>query len=200
MVTIIPDNPTLPIHFTLDGTEPSAKSTLYKGPFMLANGGTLKAAAFTKAREPGDMRTAIFGIGKKGWKIIEAPAGSHGENAIDEDENSNWSTLTEELSGRIPVDIAVDMGKPHLIKAFTYLPRQDKKTEGLIGRYAFYTSNNSRDWVKISEGDFHNIEANPVQQLVLLQHPVEARYFKFSALHINTGKGVAVAELGIISR
>jgi alpha-L-fucosidase len=200
MVTIIPDDPKRPIHFTLDGMPPSAKSPLYKDPFLLANGGVIKAAAFTETGIPGDIKTAIFGIGKKGWKIIEAPEGSHGENAIDEDENSNWSTLTEELSGKIPVDIAIDMGKPHFIKAFTYLPRQDKKIEGLIGRYAFYSSNNGRDWTKISEGDFHNIEANPVQQLVLLERPVEARYFKFSALHINNGKGVAVAELGILTR
>ncbi len=65
---------------------------------------------------------------------------------------------------------------------------------------AFYISDNGRDWKKAREGSFHNIEANPVQQLVLLEHPLKARYFKFSALHINNGKGVAVAELGIITR
>ena len=158
------------------------------------------AASFMGKQLAGDVKTRIFGIGKKGWKIVEAPEGSHAENVIDEDENSTWSTLSPELSGKLPYEVAVDMGKAQVIKAFTYLPRQDKKTEGLIGRYAFYISDNGRDWKKVREGSFHNIEANPVQQLVLLERSLKARYFKFSALHINNGKGVAVAELGIITR
>ncbi|MVT12245.1 alpha-L-fucosidase [Chitinophaga tropicalis] len=195
VVTITATQSKLPVHYTLDGTNPTSLSPLYKGPFLLAEGGTIKAAHLT-----GDVSTKIFGIGKKGWKVIEAPSGSDAENVIDEDESTNWNTLTPELSGKIPVDVAIDMGAARTIRAFTYLPRQDKKTEGLIGRYAFYVSNNGRDWELAREGDFHNIEANPVQQLVLLPKTLKARYFKFSALHINTGKGVMVAELGIVSK
>lgn len=199
MVTISSDQSKLPIHYTLDGTAPSAQSPVYSAPFLFADGGTIKARSLDK-QITGDIKTRIFGIGKKGWKVVEAPEGSHAENVIDEDESTDWSTLTPELSGKLPVDVVIDMGATRSIKAFTYLPRQDKKNEGLIGRYAFYISNNGKDWEKAREGDFHNIEANPVQQLVLLPHTLNARYFKFSALHINTGKGVAVAELGIISR
>ncbi|SHN40864.1 discoidin domain-containing protein [Chitinophaga sp. CF418] len=199
MVTIASDTSQLPVYYTLDGTEPSAKSPVYKGPFLFADGGTIKARILGK-QIAGDVSTRIFGIGKKGWKVVEAPEGSHADNVIDEDESTNWSTLTPELSGKLPVDVTIDMGAQRSIKAFTYLPRQDKKNEGLIGHYAFYISNNGKDWGKAREGDFHNIEANPVQQLVLLPKALHARYFRFSALHINTGKGVSVAELGIISK
>lgn len=199
MVIIAPAASGQPVYYTLDGTEPSAKSLLYKAPFLFADGGTIKARVMDK-QIAGDISTRIFGIGKKGWKVIEAPEGSHADNVIDEDESTNWNTLSPDLSGKLPVDVAIDMGEERLIKAFTYLPRQDKKIEGLIGHYAFYISNNGKDWEKAREGDFHNIEANPVQQLVLLPQTLKARYFRFSALRINTGKGVAVAELGIISK
>jgi alpha-L-fucosidase len=199
VVSILSENPKLPIHYTLDGTAPSVHSPVYTKPFLFAAGGTIKARNF-KQGLGGDIKTRILGIGKKGWKIVDAPQGSHPENAIDEDEHTDWSTLTPALSGRLPVDIAIDMGKLQSIKAFTYLPRQDKKTEGLIGRYAFYISTDGLNWEKATEGDFHNIEANPVQQLVLLEHPLQARYFKFSALKINTGEGVSVAELGIVTK
>lgn len=46
----------------------------------------------------------------------------------------------------------------------------------------------------------YNIEANPVQQLIILEKRVVARYFKFSALRINNGKGVSVAELGVVTK
>ena len=196
IVTITLADPKLRIYYTTDGTVPSLKSAVYTKPFLFAEGGTIKARTI-EGNLYGDIETRIYGIGKKGWKVIEALDGSHAENVIDEDENTNWNTLTPELSGKLPYNVAIDMGEEHLIKAFTYLPRQDKVTEGLIGKYAFYISDNGNDWKKISEGDFHNIEANPVQQLILLQQPLKARYFKFSALKINNGDGVSVAELGI---
>lgn len=199
MVTILPEQSTEPIYYTLDGSEPTLKSLVYKHPFSFADGGTIKARSAGKSLM-GDIKTQIYGIGKKGWKVIEAPANSHADNVIDENEHTDWNTLTPELAGKIPVDVAIDMGETHVIKAFTYLPRQDKKDEGLIGKYAFYISQDGHNWEKARAGDFHNIEANPVQQLVILDHPMKARYFKFSALHINEGDGVAVAELGIITR
>jgi alpha-L-fucosidase len=90
------------------------------------------------------------------------------------------------------------MGEEQVIKAFTYLPRQDRKVAGLIDEYIFYVSSNGTDWEVARKGVFSNMEANPVQQLVILEKPLKARYFKFEALHTNHGKGVSVAELGII--
>ena len=158
------------------------------------------AANVDATKRAGDIKTGIFGVSKKGWKIVEAPENSDAENAIDELESTNWSTLKGSSESKLPVEVVIDMGKTHTINAFTYLPRQDKKKEGLIDRYAYYVSENGRDWIKAREGDFHNIEANPVQQLVLPNTPLKARYFKFSALHVNAGPGVSVAELGVMTR
>nr|WP_294873863.1 alpha-L-fucosidase [uncultured Pedobacter sp.] len=190
----------LPIHYTIDGSEPTLSSPVYKAPFLFVDGGIVKASSFMGTKLSGDIETKIFGIGKKDWKVIEGQAGSHSEYAIDEDEKSNWSTLKPELNKILPYEVAIDMGKPELIKAFTYLPRQDGVHEGLIGQYLVSISDDGKEWKEARKGDFHNIEANPVQQLILLEIPVKARYFKFSALKINNGKGVSVAELGVVTK
>lgn len=199
MVTITSNHPGITVYYTTDGSDPNTQSPVYNAPFSFQDGGTIKARNIQDKDVPGNIKTSIFGIGKKGWKVISAPKGSHPENVIDEDESTNWNTLTPELE-KMPQEIAIDMGKTESVKAFTYLPRQDGKTEGLIGRYAFYSSTDGKNWTLVREGAFHNIEANPVQQLVLLEKSINTRYFKFVAKHINQGKGVSVAELGIITK
>jgi alpha-L-fucosidase len=189
-------DPKLAVRYTLDGTDPVLSSPLYKHAFSLPEGGTVKARGFNSKKEAGDIGTQIFGASKKGWSIADAPANTNAGNVIDEDESTTWSTLNAGLP--FPQGVAVDLGKAQLIKAFTYLPRQDKKEDGLIDQYRFYVSDNGKDWKLAREGTFSNIEANPLQQLVLLEKPLSARYFKFEALHTNHGDGVSVAELGIV--
>ncbi len=98
-----------------------------------------------------------------------------------------------------PQDFTIDMGKPQTITAFTYLPRQDKQSAGIVDRYAFYTSTDGSNWQKVAEGEFGNIRANPLEQTIPLDHPQTARYFKFQALHVIEGNGVAPAGVGIIT-
>lgn len=191
-------NNKLTIHYTLDGSEPTLNSPFYGEIFPLPEGGIVKARCFNSNRLAGDIRTEIFGASKIGWHIIQAPDGTDAKNVIDEDESTNWDTLTSGLP--FPQGVSIDMGEEQIIKAFTYLPRQDGKVDGLIDEYVFYVSNNGNDWEVARKGVFSNMEANPVQQLVILEKPTKARYFKFEALHTNHGKGVSVAELGIIKK
>lgn len=196
MVQIKSGDSKLAIRYTLNGTDPVLSSPLYSQPFALPDGGTVKARCFNGEKHAGDISTQVFGASKKGWNVIQAPAGTNAEYAIDEDEGTNWNTLNAGLP--FPQEVAVDMGKVQQINAFTYLPRQDHQVEGIIDGYAFYISDNGKDWRIARDGVFSNMEANPVQQLIILKEPVKARYFKFTALHTNHGKGVSVAELGII--
>jgi alpha-L-fucosidase len=126
-------------------------------------------------------------------------AGARYALAIDEDERTVWSTLQRDssIAGKFPQDISIDMGREQTIRAFTYLPRQDKKTDGIADRYIFYIGTDGVNWQKVSEGEFSNINANPVEQVVPLEQPVKARYFRFSIGHVVGGNGVAVAELGV---
>ena len=203
MVSVVTSGPVGSIHYTLDGSEPGLGSPLYQGPFGLPTGGMVKARSFDE-NVASEVATRQLGLAKAGWKVTAAWAGETAlkgnfDRTIDEDERTGWSSLQKDqvFPVRFPQDISVDMGKESVIRAFTYLPRQDRQTDGIVDRYAFYISLDGADWEKVAEGEFSNIRANPVEQVVPLDHPVKARYFRFSAIHVLGGSGVVVNELGV---
>ena len=203
MVNIIATAPVASIHYTLDGTDPSLKSPLYNEPFLLADGGTVKARSFETGDKASEVTTSQLGLSKSGWKIINPASQIKGrnkyENAIDDNPETIWSTLQRDSSAtaQFPQDISVDLGKVQTITAFTYLPRQDKKTDGIADRYIFYGSTDGNNWQNLAEGEFSNIKSNPVEQETKLSHAASIRYFKFSILHVIGGNGVTVAEIGV---
>lgn len=198
MVSIHTESPVAAIRYTLDGSEPGPGSPSYKAPFLLVEGGIVKARSFEADGTSSEVALAELGLSKKGWKVLGSAAGAgKPELAIDEWTGTMWSTLDAAPPASFPQEIAIDMGKEQSIGALTYLPRQDGKTEGMADRYTFYTSTDGTSWQKVAEGEFANIRSNPLEQVVRLEHPVTARYFSFSALHVTGGNGVTVAELGV---
>jgi alpha-L-fucosidase len=125
---------------------------------------------------------------KPTWKIAGV---DKAEQAID----GNEKTIATATG-----DIIVDMGNEEPIMSFTYLPRQDGRTEGIVDKYRYSVSDDGKQWEEIAIGEFGNIRANPVLQEVELDRIVKARYFKLSALHVIDGNVMTVAELDISSR
>ena len=199
-VSILTDAPVGSIHYTLDGTTPSLNSPLYQKPFPLIDGGIVKAMGFDGSGQFSDAGTAKFGLSKTGWKVIkEATTGNDKtpEYAIDEDRYTNWETH-DTTAAALPQSIVIDMGKTQPVKAFTYLPRNDKRPDGLVDSYAYSISDDGVNWQQVAEGEFSNIKSNPIEQVITLDHVYTARYFKFTARHVISGNGVTVAELGIL--
>jgi alpha-L-fucosidase len=200
MVTIGTDAPVSSIRYTVGGSVPTAASPIYQKAFSLANGGIVKAVGF-EGNKASEVSAKEFSLSKAGWKVLTASpqADAKPEYAIDEDNNSTWNTLPKDTlaTAQFPQELSIDLGASQNIKAFTYLPRQDKKTAGIADRYIFYTSTNGQTWQQAAAGEFSNIQSNPIEQTVPLGKPVSARYFKFSVLHVTKGNGVAVAELGV---
>jgi alpha-L-fucosidase len=197
LVSIVTGGPVASIHYTLDGSEPGLNSPSYKSAFPLPGGGIIKARCF-EGDMGGEVTVREPGLSKSGWRVMD-PAGGRTALAIDDDERTVWSTLQKDSSVivKFPQEISIDMGKEQTIKAFTYLPRQDKRTAGTADRYIFYTGMDGVNWEKAAEGEFANIRANPLEQVIPLSHPLKARYFKFSIQHVVGGNGVAVAEVGV---
>ncbi|MBS1749899.1 MAG: alpha-L-fucosidase [Bacteroidetes bacterium] len=139
-------------------------------------------------------------INRAGWKIIAntptAP-GSKKEFIFDNNKNTFWETAI----GILPQQITIDMGKVQPIIAFSVLPRQDKKTAGLISKYIFETSADGKNWQSSAEGEFSNIAANPVDQYVSLNKKTEARYIRLQATAVagndNAPKLITIAELNV---
>ncbi|MDP4261726.1 MAG: alpha-L-fucosidase [Bacteroidota bacterium] len=197
-VQIITTAPVASIHYTLDGTEPTLRSAAYDKSFPFVTAGIVKARSFEMNNQASEISSHQFGLSKSGWKIIglkEMIVAGKPENAIDEEESTFYSTLNDQgLAG-----ISIDIGRTESIKAFTYLPRQDKKTDGIADKYIFSVSNDGQHWEQVAAGEFSNIKANPVEQVIQLDHAIRAQYFRFSAVHVISGNGFTVAELGVIT-
>ncbi|MCD8193705.1 MAG: discoidin domain-containing protein, partial [Tannerellaceae bacterium] len=148
--------------------------------------------------EPEEVRTATepiaidFEYKKEGWKVISPNSPLNTEKAIDGDESTFWQAASEVL----PQELIIDMGTTQFVNGITYLPRQDRKREGIITWYRFYVSTDGNTWQRIAEGEFSNIAANPLKQRIILEHPVRARYLKMEAVEAIPGEGVTIAEIG----
>ncbi|MGZ3833467.1 MAG: alpha-L-fucosidase, partial [Mucilaginibacter sp.] len=95
VVTISNDVPEGSVRYTLDGAEPTMKSHVYKGAFLLVRGGIIKARCFETGNGASDVSTRQFDLAKSGWTVINVNPRSADKpsNAIDEDVNTLWSTL-----------------------------------------------------------------------------------------------------------
>jgi alpha-L-fucosidase len=191
-VSLTTEAPVGSIHYTIDGTTPSLSSPTYQHPFLLADGGAVKALSFESAKQRSEIKSAQFGPVKVRWLV--KPGDKNLVKAIDD----NPGTYAE-----IPVSagegIVVDLGKSTSIKAFTYLPKTDR-ADGMVDAYEFYYSADGSNWTKAQSGEFANIKSNPVMQFVKLDKPVDARYFKFVPRHVINGNIAEIAELGIITQ
>ncbi|HEY5233238.1 MAG TPA: discoidin domain-containing protein [Verrucomicrobiae bacterium] len=139
-----------------------------------------------------------------GWKVVavdsQETAGENNAatNAIDGNTSTFWHTAwNSDLA--LPHFLTVDMGRSHRIAGFTYLPRQDGTVNGTVENYRFETSADGTAWTtNIASGTFANIQNNPSLQQVTFA-PVDARFFRFTALREINGNGwTSAAEISVL--
>lgn len=193
-VSITTEAPVAKILYTLNGTAPNNSSKVYNAPFMLTNGGVIKAASFDNGKRS-DIKTIEFGPVKTDWHIsVDEDKGKDLVKAVDNDPYTFAEVPVGEKYG-----LVVDLGSERRISRFTYLPRQDKHTDGMTDAYEFYYSNDGKEWTKAINGEFSNIKSNPIMQIVPLQSAIKARYFKFVPLRVINGDKAEIAEIGILN-
>ena len=95
--------------------------------------------------------------------------------------------------------MVIDLGRTTTINAFSYLPRQDGKFEGMTDQYVFAVSADGESWRKVAEGEFSNLRANPIELKVDLDKRVKARYVRFTGKRALEGQGVTAAEINVFS-
>ncbi|HEV2437782.1 MAG TPA: discoidin domain-containing protein [Verrucomicrobiae bacterium] len=191
--------------FTVDGTAPTTNSPIYNAPFAPPSGSTLQAACLMPNGQPGIVASKAFvGLSPTGWKVVAvdsqetAGADNAAARAIDGNSSTFWHTRwNEDL--KLPHFITVDMGASHRIRGFVYLPRQDGNPNGTVENYRFETSPDGTDWTtNIVSGTFANIRNNPSLQQVTFA-PVNARFFRFTALQeINRNGWTSAAEISVL--
>jgi len=192
--------------YTLDGSLPTPRSTVYATPISMPLGGTIRAACLLPDEKLGIEVSRFFaGMMPTGSKVIDVDSQEiHGQvnnaaaNAIDDNSSTFWHTRWHN-DLKLPHFITVDMGISHRIGGFIYLPRQDNNANGTVQRYRFETSTDGVTWTtNVASGTFDNIWNNPSLQKVTFD-PVDARFFRFTALREIYGNGwTSAAEISVL--
>jgi acetyl esterase/lipase len=159
-------------------------------------GGATKTATLTLVPK------ALSVLSTSGWslKYVDSQelVGEDGAavNAFDGNTVTFWHTAWYTSSPPPPHEIQVDMGAAYSVGGFRYLPRQDGGTNGFIGQYEFYLSQDGINWSLVASGTF----ANSAAQKEVLFTIAPARYVRLRALtEANGNPWTAVAELRVLA-
>jgi alpha-L-fucosidase len=164
------------IFYTLDGSEPTAMSDRYEGPFPLPLGGRVMARSIVEDRL-GAVAEGRLGILRTGWTITDSEARTtEPGRVLDGNVHSRWITA-EGNPG--PHSLTIDMKQEYVVSGFTYVPNV---AGGFIGSYAVEVSRDGKTWEKIHRGSFGNIVNDPGQRVVLFERDADARYFRLADL------------------
>ncbi|HEY8400321.1 MAG TPA: FN3 associated domain-containing protein [Cytophagaceae bacterium] len=71
LITLNCDNKDLPVYYTIDGSEPSIHSLIYKEPFTINKTSTIKAKAFYEVKEAGETTTNTFIVHQATGKNVQ---------------------------------------------------------------------------------------------------------------------------------
>lgn len=197
------------VRYTTDGTPPGEDAARYASPFELADGGTVRARAFaTDGAALLDVgrsseASAAFGLASRAWRIAavssEQAPGESADLAIDGDPATHWHSRWSPDEPAHPHRIAIDLGAEHAITGFTYLPRREG-SNGTLTQWRFSVSLDGIGWtVAIEDGEFGNVAANPVQQVVRLPSPQRARFVALESKRaVGDRPWASCAELGVL--
>lgn len=189
------------VYYTLDGSSPNAKSTLYTAPITMPQGGVVKARIIDDQGNIGPEETLRAGISKKNWKVAAVSAGDteSAKNAFDDKLDTIWST--EGVADKLPQSFTIELDKPVVISEFSYIPRQDHNPSGMTNKFIFEVSPDGKKWAKVGEGEFSNLRANPIEQFVPLTPTKQPmKFFRFTATNSLENTFGTVAELSIYSK
>ncbi|WP_347840598.1 alpha-L-fucosidase [uncultured Draconibacterium sp.] len=185
------------IRYTIDGSQPSQSSELYVKAIPLPRGGVLKAAAYYQ-EESSSVTTASFSQSKSRWEVETASSYLKSYESF-KSIDTYPSTFWQSENGDKQMELTICLGEELHLKAFTMLPRQDGKKEGLITHYEFFTSDDGENWNKSVSGEFSNIHNNPIEQRVEIE-PVNAKYIRLKATKTVGGEFATIAELGVYTK
>jgi alpha-L-fucosidase len=191
------------IHYTLDGSEPDAKSPVYREPIELARGGVVKARTRDGGVD-GPVATHRMGISHVGWQIVsfssEHDAQYGAAKAIDGDPSSFWHSSWDTNQAH-PHHITIDLGREWRMSGITYLPRQDQRVpDSMVESGSIEVSKDGHAWHHAADFTFDNLVNDPAQRTVTFTAPAKARFIRFNSKTGVQGKPYAgAAEIGVLA-
>jgi alpha-L-fucosidase len=190
-ISIIPTDNESEIYFTLDGSQPSPQSNKYNAPVPTEGKLEVRAIAYDpSSKKSSPVSQEKFDVSKKDWSLV----GVDDERAYAIFDGNMRTSWTQSRDLKMPIDLVVDLGKTEKLTGFRYHPSQ---RGGIISHYQLFVSNDNKQWVLVNEGEFSNIQNNPVWQEKTFPQ-TQARYVKFRALkntRNNDGAGYAAFDV-----
>lgn len=182
------------IHYSLNDGE----TLTYNGPVEFIAGG--KVQAYATADGLGRSLTTSVElpvyVDRSAWKVASVSSENSGEearNAIDGDPTTIWHSRWTPTVTEHPHEIVVDMASLLEVDRFIYTPRNSGN--GRIKDYELYFSQDGNQWSDKVKGSFENSAS---AQVVKLERPVVARYFKLVALsEVHGRQWASAADLNV---
>lgn len=180
------------IHYTTDGSKPTADAPRYTAPFVLEHG-EVKAIALLDGQR-GELLRAEFGYIKKDWKAEGNAAPDEAQAAaaaIDADPATAWLPADDGT----PQVLTLDLGRDVPLTAFVYTPPADGRAPLMSGGTVEW-SRDGRHWERAGSFSFGNLQNSPLPRRYDLPQAVTARYVRLTVTETTAGKGrAAVAEI-----
>lgn len=200
-VSLQVERPVYQLRYTTDGSVPSVSSPLYTGPFTFAREGAVRAVAFDKDGRKGEEAVRTFDACKRNWRVLTADGQPYAAAGalVDDDDQTFWRSPSQDTDAAFrPQSLVIDLGETQVVKGFSYTPRQDNSSEGVIDRLALMASEDGKNWTPVYEDFIPNIRQAPVYRSFRLKTPVSCRYLKLTALRVLEGNYATGAEFGIL--
>ena len=140
---------------------------------------------------------------KTGWKITSSfeTTDHPAAHAIDGKPDTFWCTHDAAQGEKGPPQtVTIDLGAVHELAAVTVLPRQDGTAHAVVDQYRLEWSPDGIHWSDPLTGEFSNIRANPIEQMISLPAGAKARQIRFTALRVLERNNVTIAEIGVIRK
>lgn len=157
------------IHYTTDGTIPTARSPQFTEPFAMARKGTVKAVSVDPTLgKVSPVASHTFDIPTAAFKVVK-PAGEQALAAFDGNPSTAWYLLLSKSR-----ELTFDLGGTYTVTGLTYAPDANRWGMGPVSRYRIYVGDK-----EVASGEFSNIKANPIEQVVTFAEPVEGSRVRF---------------------
>jgi alpha-L-fucosidase len=198
------------IHFTTDGSLPTAQSPIYDRPFDLPRGGLVRAIALRRPQKGNQsvgiprIGEAMFGIPTATWTVLQVSSeqgpAEGADKAFDGDPSSLWHSRYSPDMPKPPHFLAIDLGVTIDLAGFIYQPRQSGNN-GTIADYALEVrGTDGGPWREVAAGTFAAKGGKSCR--VMLREPAQGvRAVRLIAKRECDGRPFAsCAELQLLAR